>query len=59
MSEEKKSDDKNKLDHPIHSEARQEARMDETSLIRSNAVTPIRSIRHVPARVPVDAVWDV
>jgi t-SNARE complex subunit (syntaxin) len=47
MSEEKKSEDKNKLDRPIHSEARPEAGMGETGLIRSNAVTPINSMDQV------------
>jgi polysaccharide biosynthesis transport protein len=52
MAEEKKSDNNNKLDGPIHpegrpdskSEAGLEARMGETGLIRSNVVTPIRSM---------------
>src|SRR5262245_42658108 len=44
MPEEQNSDDKNKLDRPILSENRPEARMDETGLIRSSVVTPIRSM---------------
>jgi polysaccharide biosynthesis transport protein len=47
MPEEKKSGDNNKLDRPIHSEARPESRMDETSLVRSNVVTPISSMDQV------------
>src|SRR5262245_20560165 len=44
MPEEKRSDDNNKLDRPLQPDARPEARMDETSLIRSSVVTPIRSM---------------
>src|SRR5262245_55257503 len=47
MPEEKKSGDNNKLDRPIHSETRPESRMDETSLVRSNVVTPISSMDQV------------
>jgi polysaccharide biosynthesis transport protein len=47
MPEEQNSGDGNKQDRPIHSENRPEARMDETSLIRSNAVTPISSMDQV------------
>jgi polysaccharide biosynthesis transport protein len=44
MPEEKKSGDNNKLDCPIHSEARPEAGIGETGLIRSSAAAPINSM---------------
>src|SRR5688572_20536170 len=48
MSEEKQSDDKNKLDRPLGQEvARPESRMDETSLIKSSGSAPISSMDQV------------
>src|SRR5215510_11483239 len=52
MPEEKNSDDKNKLDHPLQPnsqpdsrpDSRPEARMDETSLIKPSGVAPISSM---------------
>ena len=44
MSEERTSDDRNKLDRPLQPDSRPEARMDETSLIRPSGVAPITSM---------------
>jgi succinoglycan biosynthesis transport protein ExoP len=43
MAEEKNSDDKNKLDHPLQPDTRPEARTDEAGLIRQGGVAPISS----------------